>query len=312
MTMRVLLATDGSDDARMASTWLGQLPLPAGSRLRVVSAVSIPPSALDIPSVHDFIDSLREQARQAAETVRMQLAPRFAESEAVVVEGDAREAILNVADTWPADLIVLGARGLGAVAGLLLGSVSLGVARHARCSVLVVKPGAGAARGIVIGIDGSPHAVAAVRFVAGLRLDPTAVVRLVGAVEPPPMPATTPRLIRGFVQEARAQILKERKTALEQALTDAARPLGGVVKKVEQQVMVGPAADVLLTAAAKGDVGLIVVGARGVGTLQRLLLGSVSENVLRHADRPVLIVKGGTPIAGGRDADDWPAHTQLL
>jgi nucleotide-binding universal stress UspA family protein len=47
----------------------------------------------------------------------------------------------------------------------------------------------------------------------------------------------------------------------------------------------------LLSTAVKNDASLVVVGARGVGTLQRLLLGSVSESVLRHADRPVLIVR---------------------
>ena len=56
--------------------------------------------------------------------------------------GKGSQAILSAAEEWPADLVVLGARGLGAMAGFLLGSVSLGVARHARCSVLVVKGGA--------------------------------------------------------------------------------------------------------------------------------------------------------------------------
>lgn len=292
--MRVLLAVDGSDDARAAGAWLAQHPLPTGSRLRVVTAVSIPPSALDIPTVREFNTALREQAREAAEAARAQLAPGFAQSEVLVREGDAREVILTAAETWPADLVVMGARGLGAVAGLLLGSVSLGVARHAPCSVLVVKPGAGVARGIVIGIDGSPPAADAARFVARLPLDPTAVVRLIGAVELPPIPATTPRFARGLVQEARMQIVNERKAMLQQALASAAEPLSEIVKNVERQVLLGPPADVLLAAGAKPDIGLVVIGARGLGTLGRLLLGSVSENVLRHADRPVLIVKGAT------------------
>jgi len=292
--MRVLLAVDGSDDARAAGAWLAQHPLPTGSRLRVVTAVSIPPSALDIPTVREFNTALREQAREAAEAARAQLAPGFAQSEVLVREGDAREVILTAAETWPADLVVMGARGLGAVAGLLLGSVSLGVARHAPCSVLVVKPGAGVARGIVIGIDGSPPAADAARFVARLPLDPTAVVRLIGAVELPPIPATTPGFARGLVQEARMQIVNERKAMLQQALASAAEPLSEIVKNVERQVLLGPPADVLLAAGAKPDIGLVVIGARGLGTLGRLLLGSVSENVLRHADRPVLIVKGAT------------------
>ena len=139
MTMRVLLATDGSEDAHNATAWLARFPLPANSRLRIVSVVNIPPSALDIPPVREFEASLREAARQAAEAARTALAHRFAETEVQVPEGEARETILRMAEEWPADLVVLGARGLGAVTGFLLGSVSLGVARHAHCSVLVVK-----------------------------------------------------------------------------------------------------------------------------------------------------------------------------
>jgi nucleotide-binding universal stress UspA family protein len=295
MTMRVLLATDGSDDARIAGAWLTQFPLPAGSHLRVVSAVSIPPSALDVPPVRDFVASLRAEAKRDAEAARAQLAPWFTDSDSQVLEGDAREAILRAAEEWSADLIVLGARGLGAVAGFLLGSVSLGVARHARCSVMVVKPGAGVMRRILIAVDGSAHATAAAAFVAKLRLDPTMVVQLAGVAQSPPYPATTPRFASGMVRDAITQIVKERTAALEQALAKAASPFAGVVKKIERQVFVGHPLDVLLEAATKSDAGLVVVGARGLGTLKRLVLGSVSEGILRHADRPVLIVKTGEP-----------------
>jgi nucleotide-binding universal stress UspA family protein len=289
--MRVLLATDGSDDARTAGAWLTQFPLPAGSRLRVVSVVSIPPSALDVPPVRDFEASLRAEARRTAEAARAELAAWFSDSDAQVLEGDAREAILRAAEEWPADLIVLGARGLGAVAGFLLGSVSLGVARHARCSVLVVKPGAGVIRRLLIAVDGSEHAAAAAAFVARLPLDPMLAVQLTGVVQSPPYPATTPAFATGLVRDAIAQIVKDRTAELEQALAKAAAPFTAIVKKVERQVFVGHPLDGLLAAAAKPEVGLVVVGARGLSTMKRLVLGSVSEGILRHVDRPVLIVK---------------------
>ena len=289
--MRVLLATDGSEDASMATAWLAGFPIPTKSYLRVVSAVSIPPSALDLPTVREFEASLREAARQTAETARTALAHRFAKTDVQVPEGDAREAILRVAEEWPADLVVLGARGLGTIAGFLLGSVSLGVARHAPCSVLVVKGAADVIRGALVAIDGSAHAAAAAAFLARLPLDPTVAVRLVGVVQPPYYPATTPRFASGMVREALAEIVKERSTALEQALAKAAAPFAGVVKNIERRVLVGHPVDALTHAAATPDVGLVVLGARGLGTLERLLLGSVSEGVLRHVDRPVLIVK---------------------
>jgi len=289
--MRIVLATDGSEDASTATAWLGRFPVPAKSHLLVVSAANIPPSALDLPTVREFNASLREAARQTAETARTALAHRFAMTDVQVPEGDAREAILRVAEEWPADLVVLGARGLGAVAGFLMGSVSLGVARHAHCSVLVVKGGADAIRGVLVALDGSAHAAAAAAFLARLPLDPTIVVRLVGVVQPPYYPSTTPKFASGMVQEAIAQIVRERSTALEPALAKAAATFAGVVKNVEQRVLVGHPVDALTGAAATPDIGLVVVGARGLGALQRLVLGSVSEGVLQHIDRPVLIVK---------------------
>ena len=291
MTMRVLLATDGSDDARAATAWLGSFPLPADAVLRVVSAVSVPPSALDVPTVREFQESLRTEARRLAETARVALAPRFSASDIHVGDGDAREVILHEAETWPASLVVLGARGLGAVAGFLLGSVSLGIARHARGSVLVVKGGVGRLRGAVVAIDGSANAAAAAAFLARLPLEPTFAVRLLGVAERPHYPATTPAFAVGMVRRALEQIVQERRAALERAVEEAAVPFAGVVKTVERRVVVGNPVDEIVGAAGRPEVDLVVVGARGLGTLQRLWLGSVSEGVLRHAARPVLIVK---------------------
>ena len=293
--MRVLLATDGSDDARTAAAWLTHFPLPAGSRVRVVSVVSIPASSLDLPTVRDFVGTLREDARRAAEAAQSALAARFPDAEVQVLEGDARQTILRAAEGWPAELVVLGARGLGAVAGFLLGSVSLAVARHAPCSVLVVKGGARSLRGALVAIDGSEHARAAAAFLAGLPLDPAVVVKLVGVVEVPPYPATTPAFASGMVREAIKDIVKERRTALEHAQAGAAALFEGVVKKVERQVVSGSPVDALVGAATTPSVDLVVVGARGLGALKRLVLGSVSEGVLRHIDRPVLIVKTREP-----------------
>jgi nucleotide-binding universal stress UspA family protein len=289
MSLRVLLATDGSDDARAAGAWLGHFPVPDGSRLQVLSVASIPPSALDIPPVREYQASLREAATRMAEAARSALAPRFAEADAQMAEGDPREVIVHAAETWKADLVVLGARGLGAIAGALLGSVSLGVARHAPCSVLVVKPGAAVGRRIVIAVDGSPQAAAAAAFVARLPLDATTIVQLVSVAQRPVAPATTPGLAAGIVRRALAELLQERKGALERALAALAGRFAGV-KTVERTVLVGHPVEALLGAVG-GDVGLVVVGARGLGTVKRLVLGSVSEALLRHVDRPILIVK---------------------
>ena len=290
--MRVLLATDGSDDARAATAWLGRFPLPPGSTLRVVTGVSVPASAVDVPMVREFHEGLRAEGQRVAEHARAALAPRFASADVQVADGDARHVILAAAEEWHADLLVLGARGLGAVAGFLLGSVSLGVARHAPCSVMIVKGAPAPLRGVLLAVDASAGAAAAAAFLGRLPLDPGITVRLLGVVERPHFPATTPALAAGMVRQALEQMVQERRMAIEQALDKAAGALGAV-KRVERQVVVGHPVDEIVGAAARPGVGLVVVGARGLGTLQRALLGSVSEGVLRHVDRTVLIVKTG-------------------
>jgi nucleotide-binding universal stress UspA family protein len=288
--MRVLLATDGSEDARAAAAWLTLFPLPAGSELRVLSVVNMPVPVLDVPPVQKFQKSLLDDAQRMVDAVRSALAPRFRAAEAQVSEGDARDAIVRTADAWPADLVVIGARGLGAVAGALLGSVSIGVARHVHCSVIVVKGATARLRGTLVALDGSKHSEAAAAFLARLPLDPSVRVRLLGVAERPRHPATTPALAAGLVREAIEAIVKERRSVLEQALARAAALFTGG-NTVERQIVVGRPVDEIVQAATRPDVDLVVVGARGLGTLERILLGSVSEGVLRHADRPVLIVK---------------------
>jgi nucleotide-binding universal stress UspA family protein len=296
-TMRVLLATDGSEDARAAMAWLGHFPLPPDSALRVVTVVSASPSSLDIPMVRDLQHSMRTEARRIADGARTALTKRFATADVHVAEGDARHVILGAAEEWPADLVVLGARGLGAVAGFLLGSVSLAVARHAHCSVMVVKGAPASLRGVLLALDASAGAAAAAAFLARLPLEQGCTVRLLGVVERPHYPATTPALAAGMVRQAIEQMVKERRAALEQVL-DKAGGAFGAVKRVERQIVVGHPVDEIVGAAARSGVDLVVVGARGLGAVQRILLGSVSEDVLRHVDRTVLVVKPGPRGAG--------------
>jgi nucleotide-binding universal stress UspA family protein len=287
--MRVLLGTDGSEDARAAAVWLALFPLPENSDLRVVSAVSIPATGLALRPPQELVKSLTDEAECAADEARALLASRFRTADTHVAQGDPRDVIVRVAEEWPAELVVLGARGLGAVAGALLGSVSIGVARHVPCSVAVVKGASARLRGALVAIDGSQHAEEAAAFLARLPLDPAFAVRLLGVVERPHQPATTPRLAAGLVTQAIEDIVNEKRAVLEQALQRSAGAFTRV-KRVDQHIVVGRPAHEIVEA-GRSDSDLLVVGARGLGALKRIILGSVSEDVLRHADRPVLIVK---------------------
>jgi nucleotide-binding universal stress UspA family protein len=187
--MRVLLASDGSPGAIGAARWLRDFPLPEKCSVLILTVVTMP-IATTLP--HGLGESLRDAGRVAAERTRRALGDRAGAAEIRVTEGDAREEILRVADEWDADLVVVGARGLGRIRGFLLGSVSQAVARDYPGPVLVIKGGSRPLRSVLVGVDGSDHALEAVRFLDTLPLPDELGVRFVGVVEKTPFPRTAP------------------------------------------------------------------------------------------------------------------------
>lgn len=284
--MRVLFGTDGSPDARAAGAWLAAFPLPESVRLFVVTVTPPPPSPIAIEGLAEFSRALLDEAQQVAEEAAAGLRPRWPDLEIRVPTGDPREELVRLADEVDADLIVVGARGLGAVGTAILGSVSVAVTRHAPCPVLVIKPQPRPLRTVMVAVDGSEDAAEAAAFVARLPLPPTTAVRVVGVAEPPQLPGWAPSLPN--VRTAVDEVFAERRRSLEAALADVAGRLHGATTRV----LVGPPAATLEGTVEETDADLVVVGARGLGTVKRLLLGSVSERVLRHARCAVLVVKG--------------------
>src|SRR5262249_5488590 len=131
----------------------------------------------------------------------------------------------------------------------------------------------------------------AVRFLQQLVLPPRTKVRLLSVVERLPYPTTAPRAIRGQLQGMIRELEAERRGELDKALERAAAQLDEKLTRVTRSTPTGPPADEIVAAANDYDADLVVVGARGRGGMERLLLGSVSEKVLRDARCPVLIVK---------------------
>ena len=139
--------------------------------------------------------------------------------------------------------------------------------------------------GILVGVDGSGDSYRALRWAieeAGLRQLPLTVLTVHQPVDgylggPIPLPAD-PRIPR----QAREMAQKETESALREAGSGSWPP------EVMVLAVAGQAAHQLLTAAADAD--MVVLGSRGAGGFRRLLLGSVSAQVLQHAQCPVVVV----------------------
>ena len=284
--MRILVATDGSADASNAIEWLTHFPLPADAAVEVVTAAPRRIFHNDAMAGAE----LQAHTQGLLEDARSRLAKRWPTVTADVLYGDPRETICNAAYRRGADLIVLGARGLGAISAFLVGSVSLGVARQAPCAVLVCKGTPRPIQTVTVAIDGSPDAAAAFRFFSALPLPGELTARLLGVVQPLGWyPSSAPDLISPALISALKQYEDGLREELQAPLDAAARALTGRVRSIVKLTPAGLPADVIVR--NSGDADLVVVGARGLGPLRRVLLGSVSENVLAHAACPVLVVR---------------------
>jgi len=284
----VLVATDGSPQARAAVEGAIAFPWPRGSTGHGLVARATPVLTDAAPDVWDaLLEVSRAEARRAERRLRL----RWPDAEVFVTDAPPVPGILARARKVHARVLVLGSRGLGAVGRLLLGSVSRACVRQARSSVLVVRGTARAPRRFLIGIDGSRHARAAVAFVAGLTVPRGGSVRLVGVVEPirPPSTGLLPARIRAMVA-SEATSLEREHVALAQRHLEAARErLARAGWRVKADVRVGRPLGERVRAGAGCDV--LVVGARGVGAVERLVVGSVAEGVVSRATVPVLIVR---------------------
>jgi nucleotide-binding universal stress UspA family protein len=177
------------------------------------------------------------------------------------------------------DLLVLGARGLGAVQAAVLGSVSSYCLHHTAAPVAVLRADVSTRPEhdrVVVGIDESEDAAHALRWAATEARSRGAALQVVHAWSLPPVAA--------YVVDS-APIAQAAGELVEAALAEA-----GLAddERIEARVLPGAPAAALLEAAQRAD--LVVVGSRGHGGFTGLLLGSVSHQVAGHAPCPVVVV----------------------
>jgi nucleotide-binding universal stress UspA family protein len=229
------------------------------------------------PRIVDFAEHLLAEAHARVESSG---APLTFE----IVDAPSAPALLAAGEH--ALMVVVGSRGHGAVSGLLLGSVSQHVSRHASCPVVVVRERADArARRVVVGIDGSPGGNKAVGFAfdaASRNHAPLVAIH-----------AWHDRAASAVVGPAYAAMANvgERIAAGERLIAEA---LAGWAEKYPDVTVTReaiPTHPARVLADASEHAALVVVGSRGRGEFTGLLLGSVSQAALHHARCPVAVVR---------------------
>ena len=146
--MKILLATDGSNYSKTAVNSVAERPWPEGSEVKIISAMEIPypPTTETWVMPDSYYSELDRVEREQSEAAVKDAVERIESGNASgleiitkIISGSAREAILDEAEKWDADLIVLGSHGYSGWQRFLLGSVSHAVATHAHCSVEIVR-----------------------------------------------------------------------------------------------------------------------------------------------------------------------------
>lgn len=287
----VVVGVDGSPPAQVALDWAAAEAAGADTSLRVVRGFEW--HAVGGVERTRGPRRGREEARTAAEAQLTEAADAVRDRhpglqvEAALV--DERPAHALVSEAAHASLLVVGSRGLGGFQEMLLGSVSHAVAAHAACPVVVVPAAAGAppAGPVVVGVDGSAESLAAVDFALerAERLGaPVVAVRAWTGAWAQPAGDLTLDWVDWEAHE------REQARHLEECLqrTDRGRRDVTVVPRVIRAHPVRA----LLDAAASPS--MLVVGSRGHGGLAGMVLGSVSQAVLRRASVPVAVVKAST------------------
>lgn len=293
--MRILLAIDGSPSSIKARDLIAGLPWPPETVIDLVAAYPAPvdwatgaPSqaALAGDAAESVLNVLGEQLRELSEP----LAARGWVVEPRVIRERAATAIVAAATEFDADLVVVGSRGHGALYSMLLGSVAAEVVNLAPCPVLVARDDH--ISHALIATDGSPTARAipdALRRLNVLR----GVQAEVLSVAPGDSPAY--ELMVGLYTLGSTQTSEERTALLERCRRDAEEAVAALAAsgiEAVAHVRSGDAAQEIISAASEWGVDLIVTGSRGLGGLERLLLGSVVRNLVLHARCSVLVVRG--------------------
>ena len=304
--MRVLLAIDGSVPSDRARDLVAKLELPAESEIRVVAALDDGPAIVGIdwqeerPGSKYGPEGHRPHLMIALDTARLALeSAGHAHVDSLLLPGDPAKAIVNEARDFEADLVVVGHRGRGTVASMLLGSTSTAVIEHAPCPVLVVRqPNL---RTVLLAEDGSESSRQAVEVVAGWSIFnnlPVTVVSVADVGIPVAMEVQAglyEQVLESYMESADVARAQTREIAAR-----AAETLTGAGREVTVDVREGSPTTTIVDAARDHGVDLVVMGTRGHTGLARIALGGTARSVVIHAPCSVLVVRGQRIAAAAR------------
>jgi nucleotide-binding universal stress UspA family protein len=291
--MRILLALDHSESSAAAVKYLANLRFVQPVDLEIVTVIApIPLVAFDLPpDIGPTVEDEKEYIKKRLAVISPQFDDHFRSVSSVVNVGVPGHEIRRLADESQTDVIVMGALGHAALARVLLGSVSDFVATHANASTLVVRPDDDEQSGthpsrILLAIGNSKQDQYLVNWLRNLRLPTFTEIHLVHVME-----------MMQFYRQDLIQRVSKLHRALRasaqnhlEALAQSVRETG--VKTQSHILEDAHTGEALVTYAEQNRCDLVMTSDLRHSVIDRMLLGSTSRFVLRHAASSVLIVRG--------------------
>lgn len=307
----ILMPTDFSRCAHQALDYAVDLTERTGASLHLLHVHVLPGQTTDDPefTVSTREDDLVQAAASRAE--ELQEHPMPAQIDVVRVERRGLSIALEIlayASEVDADLVVMGTHGRRGLGQLFLGSVAEEVARHARCPVLTVKERRHARplkdmHRVLVPVDFSETSGRAVAKARHFAAETGATIHLLHVIDRPLAPPVYGSAAESLLR-ADAELVARCRAEMGRMAESAAGP----AVPIELHLREGAAAAEICDFAENEDIDLVVIGSHGLSGLQRFLLGSVAERVVRWAPCPVFTVKSfGKSVlsdAGNRDRNE--------
>lgn len=285
--MGILLADDGSQHAQSAVELLRGISLPPRSRIMVLRVFN-PGQISGIPEFENALEKTKNQFLNAGIAAETNL-----------ILGSPAEKIIETAEAKKSDLIVLGAKGLRATLGILLGGVAQQVVEYAHCPVLVVRAPYQGLRRILVVTDGSSYSQQAARYLGKFPLPEKVDVRVMH-VMPSLQPPLTMEPYLGGWQTIYVPLPVEDETVLQKKQEHKGQALLKRTCDLLQRNGIesipvlrrGDAATEIIDYVKANQIDLIVAGSRGLSQFRDWWMGNVSRKLVHYSNCSVLIVKG--------------------
>ncbi len=311
MYTRVLVPLDGSSISVQVLPYAELVANAAGASMELLRALPRYPVDMVREASQDFVEGvppprslaewqsvhaeMNEQARQQLEQVAEPLRARGLTVHTTVTENDPADAITAAASADPGTLIAVSTHGRSGIGRWMLGSVTDKVVRYAQHPTLVVRatgdePEQGVPKldRIIVPLDGSALAEAAVPHAVELAKTLDLGISLVRSMAP----STYADHFADSMSDMYDHLMDELEADARDYLRDEAAVVRGMgVEDVTESASTGPAAQAVLSEIGEAGKALVVMATHGRSGLGRLLLGSVTDRVVRHSHGPVLIIR---------------------